>query len=871
MAKQTGKTLQIGSLGELRGTYRYYRRGTRDAMPPDLIEDRAAGPKAATFARGDLFRDGATVAWRALALYDEGVDIEIDMRAEVFVDRVCIEQDAEAHSAVAAVEVLVSDDGKAFRKAGRLDAGPSGAIDEPALQVPVGILAQVVVVRLHACYRNIALKAFDIFGCSFNCPVVYPQPASCRFGSAAGALPLAKVRAISVGAKPGDDTRFAAQELAERIAEDFGVDLDIVEGPDASKTSDALSVGLWREHGKRRGRAESYALEVARGKAVLRGADRLGLLYGVETILSLLHQSEGAPALPACQVDDAPAMTLRGAHMGLPPRSEIDFIKRLIRYVLVPMRYNTLFIEVAAGMRFERRPEINEAWEAANRRAARGDMPPVPHGDMVAGGSYLTQDEVRDLVDYAASYGLEVVPEVQSLSHVQFLTVTYPEIAEVPAVQERRRGKIDLNKEDVRPADVYPHCYCALSEKAYEITFDLIDEIVDVFRPRRYVHMGHDEVYQIGQCERCRDRSAAELFAHHVNRCHQYLAGKGLKMAIWADMLHDCTRYETPPAIDMIPKDILLLDFIWYFHLDKDIEPRLLDHGFQVAMGNMYSSHYPRYEARRRQKGIVGAEVSTWVRPDEYTLAYEGKLYDFLYSANMMWSEAYRGELRRTYDRILCDLIPYMRSRLRAQPDPSQTAGARFTPLAIGPKDAGLGETAGLELEPGRHTLRGVPFRIGPSLGVRGGAARHSALPRQAEIAVNRQADSLVFLHAADGHAARIPTEPPQPVAQYVVEYADGKRVRVPVEYGGNIAAWDRPHGEPMAHPIYRHKGYIATYLADPLVRDKTADGRDATVYGYEWINPRPGEKIARVRLDSKGRADIGVLLFALTAVRRGK
>jgi hexosaminidase len=123
-------------------------------------------------------------------------------------------------------------------------------------------------------------------------------------------------------------------------------------------------------------------------------------------------------------------MAIRGVHFGIPPREEIPFIKRLIRHLLAPMRMNTIFLQVTAGMKFDRRPEINEAWERANRKAAMRKAPPVPHGDMVCGGSYLTKEEIRDLVEYAREYGFEVIPEVQSLSHVQYLTITYSEIAE---------------------------------------------------------------------------------------------------------------------------------------------------------------------------------------------------------------------------------------------------------------------------------------------------------------------------------------------------------------------------------------------------------------------------------------------------------
>jgi hypothetical protein len=379
--------------------------------------------------------------------------------------------------------------------------------------------------------------------------------------------------------------------------------------------------------------------------------------------------------------------------------------------------------------------------------------------------------------------------------------------------------------------------------------------------------MGHDEVYSIGVCERCRDRKPAELFALHVNRVYEHLQSKGLGMMIWADMLQDVTRYETPPAIDRIPKDIILLDFIWYFHLDRDIETRLLEHGFKVVMGNMYSSHYPRYAARRSRKGIVGAEVSTWVRSDEYTFGSRGKIYDFIYSANMMWSAAYREEFRLTYDRIITSMVPHIRSRLRGQTFPSQIKGSTFWTVSLGRKSS-ADRDAALRLEPGRRELRGVPFRIGHALGVQSKAARESGHPHQVSVAVNRRADSLIFLHATHGNARRSPSSRLTTVGEYVIEYADGGRVKVPIDYGGNIAAWHRRHAEPLHHPMYRHSGYIATYLADPLVQDKTADGEDVTVYGYEWLNPQPNKTIRQIRLGACGPSDATVLLFALTAVK---
>ena len=85
-----------------------------------------------------------------------------------------------------------------------------------------------------------------------------------------------------------------------------------------------------------------------------------------------------------------------------------------------------------------------------------------------------------------------------------------------------------------------------------------------------------------------------------------------------------CNQIQNTPAIGKIPKDIVLLDFIWY-HTDKDIEDHCLIMGLKLSWQYVFQ-HYPRFETRARKKGILGAQVSTWKRMDEYNMGFEGKI-----------------------------------------------------------------------------------------------------------------------------------------------------------------------------------------------------------------------------------------------------
>ena len=108
----------------------------------------------------------------------------------------------------------------------------------------------------------------------------------------------------------------------------------------------------------------------------------------------------------------------------------------------------------------------------------------------------------------------------------------------------------------------------------------------------------------------------------------------------------------------------------------------------------------------------------------------------------MMWSDAYRENLRFTYDDIIASMLPRIRSRLHGESFPSQAARRTFTMLKVGAAP-----------ESGRRSFHGVPFRLGGGVTVEGPAVRDRRYPSEVRIAVGRKFDSLVFLHAAGANA----------------------------------------------------------------------------------------------------------------------
>jgi len=553
----------------IEGNYAYEKRGVKEALPPDLVQEKANRRSPVAFSEGAL-TDGdpeTLVGWKAITVGEQGVDIRVDLGTDYFVDRVILRPRLEETrtpqrektetpggqgsevvdyvepSGLSGVEVYAkSADADGFRIVGRTGGKGPGPIGQEAVTIHVGVEAQELKVRLISFRRDIVFAEMEIWGAHPEEPRIFPVPRKLERCTDSKPFRWTDPTAVLIGADASDDTRFAAQLLVEKIREVFGRSVTLVTEGEPSSSGNIIAVGKPDEglHLKKRGLSvpdepEGYGVQVGPDGVVVVARDRRGLIYGIETFLQLLQYAPERGVVAPCIVEDAPRMPIRGVHLYLPARDQIAFTKRLIRYVLAPMKMNTIFMELAGSMQFDRRPEINRTWEENNRKAAEGTAPPMPHG-RVCGGGTISKQEVRDLVEYARDYGFEVIPEIQSLSHVQYLTMTYPDIAEQPEEGE------------------HPDSYCPLHPESHKIVFDLIDEVVEVFGPLRYIHMGHDEVYTMGVCERCRGKSRAELYAHDVNAIYDYLKEKGLGMMIWADMRQAFRYYSAPEAIDMIPK-----------------------------------------------------------------------------------------------------------------------------------------------------------------------------------------------------------------------------------------------------------------------------------------------------------------------------
>lgn len=600
----------------------------------------------------------------------------------------------------------------------------------------------------------------------------------------------------------------------------------------------------------RAGQAEGYLLEVRQNLVLVAGGDEAGAFYGLQSLRQLVRKESGRVRIAGASIQDWPYKPFRGIKVFLPGRDNLAFFKRFVSDFMALYKFNKLILEMNAGMRLDRHPEINAGWiDLANdlnysRRhrpdGLNGAFTNSVHHD-TADGRMLEKDEVADLVAFAAQNHIEVIPEIPSLTHCYYLLARHRELAEIQASE-------------------WPDTYCPSNPASYDLLFNVVDEYLEVMKPRM-VHMGHDEWRMpVGVCPLCRGKDPRELYIDDVKKIHGHLTAKGVRMAIWADHLSERVRgvktqarkvesgyqYESPGALTaeqaktQIPKDILMFNWLWEDAVGgSKNEIDLSAWGFEQIYAN-FTEKFVGYAERSKLKGLSGGAPSAWAVSSEFSFGKD-RLHNFLGTAGFLWSTDWP-ELPELY-RTIQSLMPEVRRNLRGRNSPSQDGDA-VVAVPIPAQGPGRIDPP-VPLKAGKIRVGGKSFNLASSL-IASSDVEAPVIP------VGEDFSSLIFLHALSREAGtnvidRLiynTDDTSDLLGFYEVLYEDSLKVTVPIRYRVNILQWQ--WGKSPTDGYY-------CYGADAVDISQAGDSR-CTFFAFEWVNPRFGKAIKEVRLyPSKG------------------
>ncbi|MCE5250265.1 beta-N-acetylhexosaminidase [bacterium] len=251
---------------------------------------------------------------------------------------------------------------------------------------------------------------------------------------------------------------------------------------------------------------EGYSLKVSWESVIISAQKPAGVFYGIQTFRQMIMSGDDSwrfsRSIPAVEISDKPSYTWRGFQLDCSRHfMSLDFVKRyidLLAYHKMNVFHWHLTDDQGWRIEIKRYPELTRAG------AFYGD------GDNRHGG-YYTQDEAREIVAYAKSRYITVVPEIEMPGHATAAIAAYPELscAGKPLKVESTWG-------------IHPNLFCAGKESTFEFIENVLTELCDIF-PSPYIHIGGDEAVkdQWKACPLCQKRMK-ELGLKNENELQGY-------------------------------------------------------------------------------------------------------------------------------------------------------------------------------------------------------------------------------------------------------------------------------------------------------------------------------------------------------------
>jgi hexosaminidase len=277
---------------------------------------------------------------------------------------------------------------------------------------------------------------------------------------------------------------------------------------------------------------EAYRITVGAASVVVTGTDAAGLFYGVQTLGQLVRRKGGTWIVPAVEIDDAPRFAYRGVMLDV------------ARHFFGPDTVKA-YIDRAAGLKFNAlhlHLTDDQGWRLELR--SRPLLTERSSGTSVGGepGGFYTREQYRDIVAYAASRHMIVVPEVDVPGHTHAVGLAYPELAAEPVITDDVRAAVSQFGGGLPTAGVpyegFAVGFSSLAihdERTYDFLADVFGEVASL-TPGPYLHLGGDEALGTSPAD----------FAEFMRRASAIVADLGKTPVAWheagaADGLDDET------------------------------------------------------------------------------------------------------------------------------------------------------------------------------------------------------------------------------------------------------------------------------------------------------------------------------------------
>lgn len=376
---------------------------------------------------------------------------------------------------------------------------------------------------------------------------------------------------------------------------------------------------------------EGYHLTVKESRIDIVGKGA-GLFYGLQSLMQMC--SAASPdkkkvRIPCAEISDKPRYAYRGIMQDVGYHIyPVSFIKKQID-LLSKYKLNVYHWHLTEdhGWRIEikKYPKLTEIAAYREQTCISNYDPEFCGLDSTPYGGYYTQDEIRDIVAYAAERHVTVIPEIELPGHTLAVLAAYPEYA---CGDNPGPFKVAQNW------GIYEDVFCAGKEITFRFLEDVLTEVMDLF-PSKYIHIGGDECpkERWKKCHYCQQRikdnslkDEFELQSYFIKRIEKFVKSKGRKIIGWDEILEgglapDATvmnwrdisegikAAQQSHDVIMAPNSFVYFDYI---QGNRTLEPLAIGWGFNPTERVYSFNPTPAELTPEQQKHIIGVEAPLW-------------------------------------------------------------------------------------------------------------------------------------------------------------------------------------------------------------------------------------------------------------------
>ena len=395
-----------------------------------------------------------------------------------------------------------------------------------------------------------------------------------------------------------------------------------------------------------------------------------GVFYGIQSLLQIFPQpgteKEEKIILPAIYIEDKPRFVYRGMHLDVSRHFfPVSFVKQYID-LMAMYKFNTLHWHLTEdqGWRIEitKYPRLTEvgAWREKTIVGHQVDDNKVFDNERY--GGFYTQDEIRDVVNYAASKQITIIPEIEMPGHSLAALAAYPEM-----------GCTGGPYQVIGEWGVFEDVYCT-KEQTFTFLEDILTEVISLF-PGTYIHVGGDEVPKTRwkNCPSCQQRMKSEklkteeeLQSYFIRRIEKFLSAHDRRLIGWDEILEGGIAPEatvmswrgTSGGVQaaQLGHDVIMTpnDICYFDHYQGDPENEPLAIGGMTKLSEVYNYEpIPDDLSPNRIKHILGAQANVWteylVKPEDITYMVLPRMAAL---AEVVWSPKDKRDWKSFYAKL---------------------------------------------------------------------------------------------------------------------------------------------------------------------------------------------------------------------------